>query len=309
MYKKAWEDILKADSILLVSHIRPDADTLGSVLALYSVLRELKKRVYVFNSSKSLPKYLKFLPNFNQITNRVKDFDLAIVCDCGSLDRSGLNIEKNKIINIDHHNTNEKFGFINIVKPTMPSATLVVYKMLRKNGISISKEVATCIYVGLLEDTGFFSYGNLTQSSFKIASKLVGTGIDLQNIHTKLRQSLPLSVLRLRAYIYNSFNLFENGTIASVIVKKEDLNRTGCKIEDTKNMVNLLRELVNVEMAIFLIQIDLFEYKVSLRSKDKIDVSNIAKKFGGGGHDRAAGFEIKNLPPEEIIENIIRIKT
>lgn len=308
VYKKAWKSIIGANSILLVSHVRPDGDTLGSVLALYGVLRELKKRVHVYNCSKNLPQHLKFLPNFNRISDKVRDFDVAVVCDCGSLDRTNLHIPKDKIINIDHHKTNENFGFINVVKPKMPSATLVVYKMLRKNGINISKDVATSLYVGFLEDTGFFSYGNLTHKSFGIASKLVKKGIDLKAIHNSLKLNLPLSVLRLRAHVYSSFNLHKNGTIASVIVTKDDLDSSGCSLEDTKNMVNLLRELATVRLAIFVIQMSLSEYKISLRGKGDMDVSLIAQKFGGGGHHDAAGFEVENLLPEKIVENIIRIE-
>ncbi len=195
MYKKAWQNIIEANSILLVSHVNPDGDTLGSVLALFSLLKSMKKRVHVYNPSKSMPRYLSFLPNFQKISNEIKDFDLAIVCDCSSLDRTKLDLNNKKIINIDHHKTNEKFGHINIVKPNMPSTTLVVYKMLQKNNIPLTKEIASCIYTGFLEDTGFFSYGNINSKVLKIVSKLLKSGIDTEDLHVKLTQNVPLSVL------------------------------------------------------------------------------------------------------------------
>lgn len=294
-----------ADSVLLVSHVRPDGDTLGSVLALYSVLRGLKKRVKLYNSSQNLPKHLNFLPNFNRINGKVDDFDLAVTCDCGSLDRTDLDLSGTKIVNIDHHKSNDYFGDINLVKPKMPSATFVVYKMLQKNDIPISKDVATCLYVGFLEDTGFFSYGNITKNSFKSVSKLLSCGIDIENIHVKLKQSLPLCVLRLRQHVYNSFNLHKNATIATAVVNAKDLKRTGCGMEDSVDTVNLLRELATVTLAILIIEINKNRYKISLRSKGNLDVSLLAKKFGGGGHMNAAGFEAKNLSPQQIIKNII----
>ncbi len=304
MYKDAWRKIVQANSILLVSHVRPDGDTLGSVLALYSLLKSLKKRVHVYNPSKNLPKHLNFLPNFHKISNEVKDFDLAIVCDCGSTDRTKICLKDKAIINIDHHKTNEHFGDINIVKPKMPSTTLVVYKMLQKNDIPITKDIATCIYVGFLEDTGFFSYGNIDKKVFKMIGKLVKSGMNTKDIHTKLTQSLPLSVLRLRQHIYNTFSLYKNGTIAVAIIENEDLKKSGCEIENTKNMVNLLRELVSVKLSVLLIKMEQKGYKVSLRSKGELDVSVIAQKFGGGGHQNAAGFET-DLNKETIIKKII----
>ncbi|PID47963.1 MAG: hypothetical protein CR967_02290 [Proteobacteria bacterium] len=157
MYKKAWQEILKAKSILLISHIRPDGDTLGSVLALYLVLRDLGKRVSIYNPSPTMPSRFDFLPNIRKIKNEIpkEKIDLAIACDCGSWDRTGFGEKDFTLINLDHHSSNDNFGDINIVKPDMPSATMVVYDLLRKNDIILSKEVALCLYVGFVEDTGF----------------------------------------------------------------------------------------------------------------------------------------------------------
>lgn len=307
MYQKAWQKIINAKSILLVSHLRPDGDTLGSVLALYLVLKELGKDVNIYNPTKNMPRRFEFLPNINIISNQfpLLRFDVAVICDCGSIDRAKLQKRDFTLINIDHHATNDDYGDINLIDKSAPSATSVVYEMLRKNGVCITKDIATCIYVGFVEDTGFFSYGNIDEKSLEMVSFLVKSGVNLSEIAIKLKQHIPLSLMRLRQHIYDVFYLVQKAKIGVAIISQDDLKRIGCNVEDTKNIINIVRELATVKVAIMIVQKEFGGCKVSLRSKKDIDVSLIAKEFGGGGHKQASGFEVDKFEPKKIVQEII----
>lgn len=307
MYQKAWKTIEDANSILLISHIHPDGDTLGGVLGLYSVLKSMGKDVNLYNHSKVMPRRLEFLPNIKHISNQLPAFcfDVAVACDCASIDRTCLKKGDFTFINIDHHITNTNFGDINLVDAMAPSATMVVYDLLRNNDIKITKEVALCLYVGFVEDTGFFTYGNLNAKGLKAIAHLANTGLDLTWVGTKLRQSTPLSLLRLKQHVYDVFYLIENATIGVVVITQKDLKRIGCQEDETKNIIHPIRELATVEMAIMILEKKFGGAKVSLRSKESIDASAIALAFNGGGHTKAAGFEVASFEPQEIVTNII----
>ncbi len=306
MYKKAWKKIIGSKNIVIASHVRADGDTLGCVLALYLALKSLKKSVKVYNCSKNLPKRFDFLPNFSKITDKFDEYktDLLITCDCGSFDRVGLSKGKFATLNIDHHKSNTFFGDINIIDEDAPSASMVVFEFLLANEVFISKEIATCIYVGFVEDTGFFTYGNLTPKVMNEISRLVAYGVDMCEVAQRLKQNTPLCIARLKQYMYNKFYLIQNAMISVCVIDKDALKQTGCGIDDTKNMANLLLSLATVKVSILLVESEYAGTKVSLRSKG-VDVGTIACELGGGGHVRAAGFELEYFEPEKIVKKII----
>ena len=161
-FKTVWEKIINANNILLVSHVNPDGDALGSELSLYSILKNMGKKVTVFNVTKPLPEYLDFLPNFNKVTNVLPNkVDLTISFDCGSFDRLGIEKKPSFLINIDHHISNTNYGDINLIMPTYASTSQVVYELLKANNVKIDKESAICIYTALVTDTGSFQYENV----------------------------------------------------------------------------------------------------------------------------------------------------
>ncbi len=306
MYKKAWNKIENSDNILLLSHVRPDGDTLGCVLALYLALKALGKKVYIFNPS-SLPRRLAFLPNAKKIKNALPDakIDLSISCDCGSLDRLGVE-KKGFWINLDHHDSNENFGDINIVEADFASATMVVYELFKQNNVRITKEVAECLYVGFAEDTGFFSYGNLDHHALNMVLELTKCGLNMSKIAQSLKQNVPLSLVRLKGFVYEHFELLEDASISFVCIKQDELKHIGCTISDTKNIANLLLDLASVKMVVFMCELEDGRLKISLRSKDESDMSILASHFGGGGHKRAAGFETEQKDARKVLENIIQ---
>ena len=307
MYKEAWELIGDAKHILLVSHVNPDGDTLGSVLALYDALKRVNKKVSLYNATKELPHIYNFLPNIHRVKDRLpKYFDLVISCDCGSFDRLRMDKGEYSLINIDHHLLNQMFGDINIVDTSSASAGMVVYDFLKAGNIKISSDCATCLYVTIVEDTGFFSYSHLNKNTFEIAAKLVEFGADAKKIATLLKSRVSLAKTRLLGYVLNNFDLYFDAKVAVIVISKEVLSQTGAKRYDTKNIVNVLRDIITVKVSVMILEERNGDFKISLRSKDEVDISRVAKEYGGGGHKNSAGFEMKSGDLEKIKNDILQ---
>lgn len=309
-YKQIWQMILQANRVLLVSHIRPDGDALSSILALFEALKNCGKNVSMFNAARVLPMRFSFLPNFSRIKNEVdfSKFDLIITNDCANFQRACVKTNSAKLINIDHHKSNESFADINLVDITKASTTAVIYDLLVQNDIAISADIATCIYVGIVEDTEFFSIGNLDEQTFCTALNLIKCGANPKEIAKKLRYNRALSSIRIRQIIYEKFDLTENGKILSVFVSDEDFKSTNASKEEMKKVANELQSIACVEYVIVIIK-EKNGFKVSLRSNTSKSVSTIAEYFGGGGHTHSAGFEVE-LGDERRIKDeiIIRLK-
>lgn len=295
MYKKAWQTIIGAEHILLVSHVNPDGDTLGCVLALYDALKRSNKKVSLYNATKELPKIYDFLPNINKIKDKPPvRFDVVVSCDCGSFDRLKIDKGDYVLINIDHHKTSQDFGDINLINRSHSSAGLVVYDLLNQNSAKISKDCATCLYTAIAEDTGFFSYGNINEWTFDVAARLTGLGANPSFIASSLKGMQSLAKIRLLAYILNNFELHSDAKIAFIYINKEALSQTGARRYDTKNIINLLRDMATVKVAVMVLEEKNGGFKVSMRSKEDVDISSVATNFGGGGHKNSAGFENKD---------------
>ena len=307
MFKKAWQMIEESDNIVLASHKNPDGDAIGSCLGLYPILKRAGKKVTVFNVTKELPPKFDFLPNFSKIKSDFpKKCDLLIAFDCGSFERLGIEREDYKVLNIDHHKSNTNFGDINIVDPLAPSSSSVIFTLLKKNGIKVDKDSATCFYTALVEDTGFFSYESVNKSVFDIASLMVEAGADPFFVAKNIKERNSLAKLRLTALFIDSLHLYKNATIACGYVTQEMFEKTGALRSDAEYLCNLARSLVTVELSILYIEEKNGKIKVSLRSKNFIDVSKIAIKFGGGGHKRSAGFETDEKDLYALTKKIIK---
>ncbi|MDR0580448.1 MAG: bifunctional oligoribonuclease/PAP phosphatase NrnA [Campylobacteraceae bacterium] len=308
MLKIVWQAILESKSIVLASHVNPDCDTLGCALAMFDVLRNIGKEAYLFNATEKLPNKLRFLPNFEHISSQLpNNFDTLILFDCAKFERVNLNKStlKQKIINIDHHLTNSNFGDINLVSAEFSSACMVVFEMLKANSIKISSKAATCLYAGNIDDTGFFAYGNINSKTFMNSAELIEFGADPVYISKQLKQSVPLARFRLKEHVMQTVDLLKNGRVGLVVIMQNDLKRSGAKREDTEDIINIIRDLVSVELGIMILEEEDGSFKISLRSKNFLDVSKIALKFGGGGHFGAAGFESKITNTHTIISMVL----
>ncbi len=308
MFKDFWKYMDESKRILIVSHINPDGDTLGSSLALYSVLKEEGKKAYLYNATKVLPVIYDFLPNIDKIKSTLpKKFDLVVSCDCADFARLGLEKGDYKIVNIDHHQSNDYFGDLNIVDDTKSSAGELMFEIISSRYDNLSKETAVCLYTSIVEDSGFFRYTRVNRKTFEIASKLVSCGANPSEISYKLKGRQSLAKIRLLGYIYNNFELLYDAKVSYIYISREVFERTGARVDDTKNLAANLLDIVNVEISIMVIKKSDGSLKVSLRSTDGYDISSAVSAFGGGGHPNAAGFEIKSgIDIEELKKEILK---
>ena len=304
-YEKVKAKIESAKSITILSHLNPDADALGTALGIYALLsRDRLKRVEVVNGSKELPLYLDFLPNFNRIKDKIDYEDsLIISCDCGSVDRLGFDLEGREIINIDHHQSNTNYGTVNVVVADYASSSQVAYVLFREL-YTIDTNTATCFYAALLSDTRYFTTKSVNKEVFNVASELIEAGARPDRVAYNFTQRRSLASLRILEKALASLSLYEEARVATLMVTKEDMEATGAKVADMEGIVDYARSLVTVEIALFAMELE-DGVRISLRSKS-VDVSKVAKAFGGGGHRVAAGFTLaqNHLPENGIKESI-----
>jgi len=296
--------IEQAQSITILSHLNPDADTLGTALGIYALLTKQKdKKVEVVNASKALPNYLDFLPNFKKIKYKMDYTDsLIISCDCGSIDRLGFDLEGREILNIDHHKSNTMYGVINVIIPEYASASQVAYSLFDRL-YNIDAQVATCFYTALLSDTRYFTTSSVNEEVFAVAKALVSKGAIPNEIAYNFTQRRPLASVRILEKALSTLALYKEAKIASLYVNKCDIISSGAQVPDMEGIVDYARSLVTVEIALFAMELD-EGIRISLRSKH-LDVSSIAIAFGGGGHKVAAGFTLKQCGLQESIDIIL----
>jgi len=293
--------------IVLVTHINPDADTIGSALALYEYLKFiLGLNVYVFNRDLLLIQNLHFLPNYRVIKNTFPvNVDCVISLDCGAFSRLGIKKDNYFLINIDHHISNEQFGDLNIIKTDMPSNTALIYELLEKNNININKPMAINLYAGLIHDTNQFKNKMTNTFAFKMAEKL-SKKIDVNVVSNFLFNKHSLAKFRLASIGYKNVELIENATIAMVSISQKEFKQTGANLLDTDLFFNELLGLETVNVAIIIKEKSDYSSKVSLRAKEGWDMNDIAIEFKGGGHKLASGFEI-DLNIKETKEKLIKL--
>ena len=296
--------IAKAQSITILSHLNPDADTLGTALGIYALLcKDKSKKVEVVNASNALPNYLDFLPYFKKVKYKMEYTDsLIIACDCGSIDRLGFDLEGRDIINIDHHQSNTMYGSINVVVPEYASASQVAYALF-KNLYEIDADAATCFYTALLSDTRYFTTASVNEEVFAVAKELVSRGAVPEEIAYHFTQRRPLSSVRILEKALASLALSQEARVATLFVSKEDIASSGATVADMEGIVDYARSLVTVDVALFAMELE-DGIRISLRSK-KIDVSRVALAFGGGGHKLAAGFTLKQCGLQQSIDTIL----
>ena len=293
-YKKIIESIDQAHYILILTHKNPDADTLCSALTLSNYLYENRKKHKVLNISKELPLNLNFLPNFDKITHTLpKKYDLVIYVDCADKARVGdLCLENVTTINIDHHQSNTNFATLNCVNPSKGSTAEVLYDILELNSIKISKNMASCLYVGIYDDNIAFTTPRTDAQTFEVVNKLVQTGIDVSYIAKQYLSRDTLAKYRILPKILDTLVLYFEGKFATIYLDTLWLKETGATLQECDDTINMILNIAIVEVAAFFREID-GVVRVSLRSKNEIDVSKIASNFEGGGHKNAEGLTMK----------------
>lgn len=295
---KVFKEIINNyKNFILFTHVNPDGDAIGSVFGFYYFLETLGKDVSIFIPN-SIPYYYEFLleDNMNIINELKRRYDVGIVFDCSDVKRviENYDIRNNVslLVNIDHHPTNTFFGDINIVNPEASSVTEIIYEIIRKIIPKIPKKVADCLMTGLITDTGSFKYSNTTYKALKIAGELVKNGAKIWEISKEIYDKRKLASLRLLGVALLRLQIY--GNIGWSYIEKEDMEEYNANIEDTEGIIDLLRTLRDVDLVILFYPTSNNKIKVSMRSKNKnLDISEIALKFGGGGHREAAGFQVE----------------
>ena len=306
-YTKALELIEKSKYILIITHVNPDPDSIGSALALSNLFHENRIKHKVFNVSDDLPQNLDFIPRFEKITNQLPAyFDLAISVDCGTYKRLGFELDPSiPLINFDHHKSNNSFGAVNIVDPMKSSTAELVFEFFKHNGLYITKNSATALYVGIYDDTLAFSLGRCDEITFEKINFLVECGASPSDIANKLLRRDSLAKYRIIPKVLDSLELFKEGEVASIIAKEEWFKETGAHNRDCEDALDMVMSIAIVRIAFF-VRVVNGTSRVSLRSKGKIDVSAIAGKFGGGGHFNAAGCTLDMLDVEKAKDLVLK---
>lgn len=291
-------DILKdVKSVGITGHIRPDGDCTGSVLALYNYILENMPEIDVDLYLEQPGSEFYYLKNIDKIKNTPEDkkYDVFFVLDCSSLDRIEPFIScfnnASKTVCIDHHVSNTGFTDLSKIEPQASSACEVLYGTMDAD--KISRNVAECIYTGIIYDTGVFKYSCTSKKTMEIAGEMMEKGIDYSDIidNTFYKKTYVQNQILGRALLESV--LFYDGKCIFTTVTMDEMEFYGVTGRELGGIVEQLRLTDGVEVAIFLYQTGEEEYKVSLRSKKKIDVAAIATQFGGGGHVRAAGYTAK----------------
>ena len=302
------QHIKNSHRILVTSHAEPDGDCLGSLVALGLALSKLDKTITLFNSS-PIPAVYRFLPGVERILRQIteaKEYDLAIVLDCGDIVRVGEDssvVDQIPIvINIDHHVSNTGFGDVQLIDTDACATAEIVYRLIKALEIPFDKAIATGIYLGILTDTGSFRFSNTNQAAFAISKAMIDIGVEPHTVAQRVFGTYSLGRIKLLNMALNSIEISENGKLSLMTVSRSMLNSTGTSTEDIDGLINYARRIEDVKVAALIHEIkngtgkfaNMNRYHVSLRSDSTVDVAKIANQFGGGGHTSAAGFQIES---------------
>lgn len=310
--------IKNSKTIGITCHISPDGDSIGSSLALVQGLLKLNKNAYII-SKEDLPDTFKFL-SYSYMINKsegkvLPNTDTVIVLDCGNVERINLNGDikdrEYTLINIDHHLSNDKYGDLNYVNPKASAVAEIIYEILDLLSIQLDKGISECLYTSLITDTGSFRHSNTTKLTHEIAGKLINQGIDFSEIHRTIFENMKLSNLKLHGKVIEDIYLKLNNKVCIMNLTKNMLEDFNVDKGDTSDIINIGTRIGSVEVAILFKEAD-DGTKVSMRSKNIVDVRRIAEIFNGGGHIRAAGFfsdkavnEIESILLKEIEKELI----
>lgn len=300
------------DRFLLVTHVNPDGDAIGSVLGMHLALREMGKTSWPVSGEK-FPELYGFLPGIEDVvceTQQVAALNPGwiVAMDTATKERISGDIKpfgkKVPVLNIDHHGTNPLYGLINVVDPTATSTAEIVFRLLKKAGYKLSIDVAKCLYTGLVTDTGCFRFSGVNSKTMNLAAELLEPGIDAYEITRFLYEEFPLSRMELEMLVLSRCQILLQGRLVISTLYYEDFNRLAAPLSESENLVDRLRENRGVQVGILMTQVSDNVVRVSFRSKGSVDVASVARPFGGGGHRSAAGLR-STMPLAELKECLV----
>lgn len=285
---------LAAARVLISSHVRPDPDAIGSVLAVREAVLQMGGTPTCVMEDEC-PIRCRVLPGAEEILVAKEHLDLApfdwvIIVDAGNRERIGdveqLISKHAKIANIDHHISNTKFGDLVLLDYDAAASGEVLFEIFTELGIRVTQSVATNLLAGIITDTGRFRHSNTSPTALRVAAALVEAGASLSQLTEQLYFSIPAKDVLSTSQILSSLEFFENGLVSTMFVPRD------YAVEDPDNLIDLGRAIDGVEVAVLFSEMKDNRIRVSMRSKSRVNVSAIAERFGGGGHERAAGFRM-----------------
>ncbi|MHC1701076.1 MAG: bifunctional oligoribonuclease/PAP phosphatase NrnA [Humidesulfovibrio sp.] len=291
--------IRRTDSFLVSSHANPDGDAIGSTVALGHILAHLGKEFYLYNRS-GLPRQFDWLPLPGPIHTSLVGVEAnwIFVLDCGTQNRVGEELYRimgsRPIANVDHHLGNPMFGQFNWVDVSYPAVGAMIADLADEFGIPLTGPLAEAVYIGLVTDTGFFTFDNTTPEVLELAARLIRLGLNPGAVNAKIRNQWGVNRFRLWGESFATTELFYGGQVAVAFVTQGMMERTGTSAADCEEIVNFLRRLRGSRAAVILREEPDGTYKFSLRSTGPDNVQAVAAQFGGGGHRNAAGGTISD---------------
>ncbi len=296
---------------LIISHIIPDGDCIGSSLALGMGLSRKGISCHCVNGDQ-VPEMYRFLQGSEQflLPGQVPEqLDTLVLVDCSDPERTGPVLQQmmhkgRLVINIDHHVSNTMFGHLNLVEPRAAAAGELIYRILQELGVEVDAPIATALYTALVTDTGSFQYQNTTAETLRLAAELVDRGAQLSAIAHHIWESKPLSAMLLLKKVLPTLELAAGGRVAWVVLPKKVMDEVGACSEHCEGLVNYPRSIKGVELALFFREMEPGTVKIGFRSKSYVDVNILASRFGGGGHRRAAGCVLEGQL-DEVVDLVV----
>ncbi len=301
-----------AESVVIGGHVKPDGDALGSILGLTLALRGAGIAAVPVLADENLPSTYSFLPGYALFASAidVETPDVFVAVDTPSLSRLGaaepLATGAETVISIDHHPDNALFGEVNLVDEHAAASGQLVWHLLERLEVRPTPEIALCLYVALLTDTGRFQYQNTNAAALRDAAAMLDAGVDPAETARLVYQSRSAAALALDSRVMSRITLANSGRVAYSHVSDEDFQQTGAQSQDSENLVDVVRTLGGVDV-VLLFRFHDGETRVNLRSKTGFDVGSLAREFGGGGHAAAAGFTAEKSLEQVLAEMLPRL--
>lgn len=298
MLQKISGLIDRGNRFLITTHIDPDGDAIGSAFALAWALVSLNKDPLVYLKD-PIPYMYEFLRKPQAVTSSLARaiYDAVFAVDCGSLSRVGAGHEALKemgtIVNIDHHVTNETFGAVNLVDADASSSAEILYRLFKVLEVPFTLDIAINIYTAIFTDTGSFRYSNTTSEAFLICERMTRCGVSPSYVSQMVHENHPKERFLLLGRVLKTLETYDHDSVALAYITRDMFATTHTSREHAEGFVEYLREIRGVEVAILVRELSEKEYKISMRSKGRVNVAAICNLFGGGGHRNAAGCRIR----------------
>ena len=310
-----WKALRNGKRFFVAGHLNPDGDSLGCTLAVTSLLERMGKTVYAY-AAPAIGQDLQFLPGLCKVhmaqLPQIIDFDTVLLLECSDRKRGGdletVLQNANTLINIDHHLVSDSYGHINHIDSTASSTAEIIFQLFEasKDNLLPTPEEATCLYTGLVTDTGRFLHTNTTAEALRVASALVALGADVNKINQVIYFTKSYTELKLLGRALEKMHLMFHNKYSEIVLTKADFEPFNAVPSQTQGIVSQPTMIPGVEVSA-LIKEELDKVSVNLRSRNKIDVSAIAQQFGGGGHARAAGFKIIGKPVNQVAKDLAEV--